>query len=704
MDKLKAVYKALFKEEGAALVVTLLVMLVLILLGLALVLQSNTEHLIAQNEEDSSHALSGAEAVVFWANRIIRDYVTTVRPLDLDAVLNGTFHSPAGAANIIGFRTYDSTKGRMDLGTGAGTTVNEQTVSGREVINGENWEIFRVPPFTGNVRTVVRTRILDNYDPTGPIDTDDTDLRIRLEVIAEYPVFVDNDGREITNTSVRPRAYRHLMARFGPAGSYAIRTDGDLDLHGSLKICGECGSVHANSDLSIGADNVKVCGEATGTGTATLDGSATVVGDKGISPEVYIPIINPYSDEFVPGPTIFDTHLDGSLIAALRCNGPSTSDPGNAKYFALIRNSSGGNQAAQVYKAYRDFTNNRWVWRLIDEVKTGDNDFTAVLDDCGRVVSCDSSLGCFPDQIYNGSTWNAATNGVSDGGNGEFYGFDPNGPYNTTTCTGDTTITGVAGNNWNKNDFPVVTSVVYAGSAATINTSSYSLSPLCSPGPCSAVWALPGVGIALGDDSPSRADFKYDEVLTGGSVNWRTQGNTVYSPLYNAVLFVYGDVSLGGNLDNIVYFGGTESLATNLNDKWRLTVISTGHLDVAGTVRYGPAGVNFQYSFVSGRDLQLAGNDNTFQCSTTDCDGSPVGTTPAYAGSFVAHEQIRNNGNVGVNGFMIAEEHATCDNFVTGNSVFGSTSIYYDCNNPVDPWKAAAVRMRDWEEVQRQSP
>ena len=53
---------SLLKEEGAALIVTLLVMLVLVLLGLSLLLQSDTEHAIAMNDQDANEALHYAEA------------------------------------------------------------------------------------------------------------------------------------------------------------------------------------------------------------------------------------------------------------------------------------------------------------------------------------------------------------------------------------------------------------------------------------------------------------------------------------------------------------------------------------------------------------------------------------------------------------------------------------------------------------------
>src|SRR5687768_7418016 len=73
------------KDKGAALVVSLLVLMVLVLLGLTLVLQSQTEYLGAVNENDSLEALSIAESGLEWAERAIKDEISG----DLDRVLWG---------------------------------------------------------------------------------------------------------------------------------------------------------------------------------------------------------------------------------------------------------------------------------------------------------------------------------------------------------------------------------------------------------------------------------------------------------------------------------------------------------------------------------------------------------------------------------------------------------------------------------------
>src|SRR3990172_2804507 len=78
------------KQQGAALVVTLLVMMVLVLLALSLILQSQTEYTIAINEQDAFTALGHGEATLELLNKAVRNYATSIaNPTDLDDFLNG---------------------------------------------------------------------------------------------------------------------------------------------------------------------------------------------------------------------------------------------------------------------------------------------------------------------------------------------------------------------------------------------------------------------------------------------------------------------------------------------------------------------------------------------------------------------------------------------------------------------------------------
>src|SRR5687767_7842146 len=90
-------------QPGVALVITLMIMLTLVLISLSLVVQSNTEHLISQNEQDSFRALTDAEGVVDRANREIRSWIVANRPTDLDQILQGVLN-PAGEDFVVGFK------------------------------------------------------------------------------------------------------------------------------------------------------------------------------------------------------------------------------------------------------------------------------------------------------------------------------------------------------------------------------------------------------------------------------------------------------------------------------------------------------------------------------------------------------------------------------------------------------------------------
>lgn len=732
---MKKLWKGL-RQEGMALMLTLIVMLLLTLLALSLVLQSNTEHLISQNEQDAFQALSFAEAALDQSNRIIKNYVATrPYPDDLDFILAGNLVSPA-RPNILGLRAFDETLGPADL-----DTSNEATVSVLETINGKQYEVFRMGDTSGP-RALLKVRVEDNYDDGGGVqNTDDTDFRVRVHIISEYPVFTRSDGTEFTsNVEVRPRARRDLIGRFAPSGQYAIRTDGDLEIWGSTQLCGECGSAHANGAMRAArnaGDTISVCGEATGTGDFEQNGG-TIFGDQGLSPEIFIPIINPYHPDFVPQHSNFDqtvTLRDASPGPQydLTCPQPSATDPGSSKYFALVRTTSGGQGTAQVWKAYPDTSDpdlKKWYWRLIDEdygpgpspnATIGDA-LTATLDNCGRVVSCNANIGCTPDAIYNSGTglWDTVPAGsaVTDAGNAEFYGWQSSQNYATDSCSGDNISGIVSGdpenrNDWWTNNFLRVTS-----------TAPYSVPPatavsarVCGGSTCPGVPQLPGTGA-----QDNVADFNTASVLRNPV--WTIPGGTVYSPLYGAVIFVYGHTNLSGNLGNIKFnngncnstgcAAGAEVTISNAESDppstWKVTAITYGHVDLGGGVRYSPAfGAtinNYQFAIVAGRDIKMHGTTNSFGCNTTDCDGTPTGTTADYSGIFVMHEQLDASGNVGVNGFMIAEDRVDCDNFVqaTGgnlsNQGHGSVQVHYDCTNPSDPWRGQSTRLREWEELQ----
>jgi hypothetical protein len=214
------------------------------------------------------------------------------------------------------------------------------------------------------------------------------------------------------------------------------------------------------------------------------------------------------------------------------------------------------------------------------------------------------------------------------------------------------------------------------------------------------------------DEGDNNADFDTSTIISNGDIT--ATGNDLYSPLYNAVIFTYSDTDFGGNVSRLYYYDtATANNAANididddalfdLNATWRITVIGYGNVTAGGTVNINPpAGdPNYKWAVVAGRDLRLHGTADDLACNSSDCNGAPTGTQQNFAGAYLAHESVGFNGTIGVNGFVIAEDRATCSNHETSTIVNGSLDIHYDCNNPADIWTTESVRMKDWEETQR---
>jgi hypothetical protein len=206
------------------------------------------------------------------------------------------------------------------------------------------------------------------------------------------------------------------------------------------------------------------------------------------------------------------------------------------------------------------------------------------------------------------------------------------------------------------------------------------------------------------------ADFNTSTVIRNG--DFSQSGSDIFSPLYNAVIFFRGNVDFGGNLSSLVYhngFTGGASIAIDddavfdLNKTWRLTLIGFGNINAGGTVNINPPAndPNYRWAIVAGRDLRLHGTANAMDCDSTNCDAAPSNTQANFAGAFLAHESIGFNGTVGVNGYVVAEDRATCSTYEDSTIINGSLQIHYDCSNPADFWKTSSVRMQNWEEGQR---
>lgn len=658
------------EDRGFALVAVLFVMAIFFVLVAAMFLLTTNERAVAVNQSDYATTFGYAEAGLTWAGRRVETST------DLTDLLLGPDAGDAADDNLLGLRDLSLTA------TEEITAANEDTASAivqRDFAGAGTltYEALRLQDGTG-AAALLYVRIDDNHDDdaTDPANDDpltDTDGRVTVTAVAEYPVFLDGSGAEQANLAQRGRAVRVLRAEFSidAASQPAIAANGDLDLTGNLEICGDCGDVHTNSDLYVNSGN-DLCGDGTASGSFSGSSGAVEGTSGGGFPSVPLPIISPYDDLFVPEPRVFAQTGYGADFSG--CSGPTASgQPGNAKYFALVADNNKG----KVYKGYWDSGNARWEWEMIDDLNDGTN---TQLDNCGRV----KSGGPFVDT--------GAGTGVNDTKNDEFYGWKrASSPQNEAcgacgSASGDDSLCTLANNDFSYNGF-----IDYSSNATQSTGSGHPNLP--------------------GDFAPDNAfDFNPTTRLKDGV--WDFGANTVWSPLYGAVLFVYGSVKISGNpgdassLDYCMHSGCSAALPGGL---WRLSIISYGSIEISGQADLAPANPGEDYGFllVAGRDIKISGNP---QEDVVGCSGTCPSTAPSSiadrGGIYAAHEQVQISGNPNIFGFITIEDALDCSPTVDGQghgvSEFnGNPQVFYDCEHPPSPWITAGTAERlSWHEVE----
>jgi hypothetical protein len=636
-----------------ALVAVLLVSAIFFALIITLLVQSTTERVVAANETDHVKALGFAEAGLEWAARRIRDAST------FSSLLVGPNAGSTSDDYLLGLRSLGLTAPSQF------NTSNEATASAivsRNFGDGtKNYELLRIVDDT-LVRALVYVRVDDNWDdnqdnPAANAPLSDKDNRIIATAVAEYPVYVNAAGVEQANPAGRGRARRILRATYrgNSPGVAAIATNKDIDVPSSMRVCGACGSVHSNEDFAIGGSPT-IC--VNGTASGSMAGGGTVGGTRaGGQPLIPVPVINPYDDIFVPTIDTFDTSADTSLPSGLRCPKATASDPGASKYFALVLDASKG----RVYKAYWDFTDLRWEWKLIDNLDGGPY---STLDDCGR-LSSDPNYGL------------GAAAAVSDGKNDEFYGFKGE-KWETENCSGDTSFNTMA-----NNDFTVSGHYPATGGGVT--------APV-----------LPG------SFAPNSA-FDVDPTKRPKNA-WTYSADPIYSPLHGAVIWILGSLTISGNpgkAGSITFTCGSGAGCTSTSlpkGAWQVSIVTLGDIQLSGNGNFAPASAakGFHFQFIAGRDLMINGNpqEDTSACGST-CSSTAPSDVATISGIYAAHEQIQTSGNPNIFGFMMAEDALDCSPMVTlPNEFNGTPQIFYDCSHPPNPWATPATVERErWQEI-----
>ncbi len=652
-------------ERGFALLAVLFVMAIFFVVAGVLLFQSATERAVVVNHGDYSTALNYAEAGIAWADRRINDAP------NLTGLLVGPDTGDAADDYLLGLRDLSLTATSQFTGSNKATAsaIVQRDFTGD---GNKSYEVVRLQDGT-DAAALVYVRLDDNYDddPADPGNNDplaDQDGKVQVTVAAEYPVFLDSSGAELTNLSQRGRAVRVLRAEFSASGSTqpAIGSSGDIDFTGGLKVCGDCGDVHTNSDLYVNSGNT-ICGDGTASGSFSGSSSAIQGTAGGSFPVQPFPIISPYDDLFVPAPEVFDQITYSSEFSP--CSGPATSgQPGNAKYFALVAD----NDKGKIYKAYWDSADARWEWEMINNLANSN----VQLDNCGRVPG---------DAGYDSSK------AVDDGKDDEFYGWKAASTWQNESCSscgssnGDDSLCTLANNDYSTNGF--------------IDFSSNSVQAQGSGHP-----NLPG------DFSPdSSNDFNPTSRVKDGT--WDFSASTIYSPLYGAVLFVYGNTMISGNpgdssaIDYCKHSGCSGSLPNGL---WKLSIVSYGSIELSGQANLGPANPDedFAYLLVAGRDIMINGNpqEDTLGCGST-CSSTAPSAIADMGGIYAAHEQVQFSGNPNIFGFVTIEDAIDCSPTVDGQgrgvSEFnGNAQVFYDCQHPPSPWVTAGSTQRlNWNEV-----
>lgn len=141
-------------EEGAALIIALMSMMLLTALGAAVIMVSNTESRIADNYRNSQEALYAADAA---AERVVQDLLMIPRWND---ILNGTAKSAFVDGTIGGQKTLPA-GGRVTLCCGANTATG-QLQAETDIANlwgpdNPSWQLFAWGPISDLLPGVVRS-------------------------------------------------------------------------------------------------------------------------------------------------------------------------------------------------------------------------------------------------------------------------------------------------------------------------------------------------------------------------------------------------------------------------------------------------------------------------------------------------------------------------------------------------------------------
>ncbi|MEX2272365.1 MAG: PilX N-terminal domain-containing pilus assembly protein [Vicinamibacterales bacterium] len=306
-------------EDGFALVLVLLVLLVVTGLSAAMVTSGRTEVLISVNQERAAQARAAAEAGLNHALAVSIVYVQNWQAngfANASAAMTSLLRGPDGDAATVAdngslaalANGIPMPPARIVLDAAAGTSY-------------EAWAIDEDSPLRG-LSADDHVRIAETGDATL-----DTNGRVTIRAIGYA-----SGGTTAT-----------LEATVGPIILPAIVTNDNLTISGNPMIGGANGSVHSNANLTI-SGNPTITENATASGNYTTTGSPNIGGQSGGGrPNLTIPPVNaadhrPLADFILHGDGRMTTQDETNVI----CDASVTNDACKDLGYGWVYSPSGG--------------------------------------------------------------------------------------------------------------------------------------------------------------------------------------------------------------------------------------------------------------------------------------------------------------------------------------------------------------------------
>ena len=294
-------------EQGAALILAIISLMIITGLSTAMLTSGRTETLIARNEERATHARMAAEAGLAHGVQVVADNL-------VDWQSNGFATAELAVTNLL--NGPDNTAGNAD--DGSLTEFGLAAPTATTTLSASTGTTYSVRVYDDDNTAAARLITLSTADITRIEENNvvTTDFNKRIVVHA---------------TGFGPGATRTtLEAIVGPMMLPAVITNGNLTIDGSAEIVGTNGSVHSNANLTINGGSSDITENCTSSGTFT--GDATNCGGTAGGGRQTITIPNVWAADYL-ALTGYILHDDGRMErrsdSAILCN--ASSDPNACK-------------------------------------------------------------------------------------------------------------------------------------------------------------------------------------------------------------------------------------------------------------------------------------------------------------------------------------------------------------------------------------